>query len=367
MISDVVILDGTGGKSADKFGAETNVEIRQGSSVLQDLNFHTSCSVPLAVGDQFGSLLLTEFIPVGGSTACNTGESTVSTSHYDLTIGGGGAEGPQGPQGKLGAAGVDGTDGTDGAVGAVGADGAQGPQGKLGAAGVDGTDGTDGAVGAVGADGAQGPQGKLGAAGIDGTDGIEGATGPEGPIGLTGLTGEAGLPGEIGTDRLSFKFSSTGNINDKFLGQGDQANNWDSVSAQLIPSPGTLRSIACATHRPPGAIGSQESRTCTVHIRSAFDADDPIGEGQTGGPVGEIGLECTIFEDDETCVSIMDVPVNQFDQIAIFVNAENGGSGSVDNGPMYVSVIFGSEAVIPDPIAAVASCSGGGGSNKGKK
>ncbi|MFT6518345.1 MAG: hypothetical protein ACJATP_002012 [Candidatus Azotimanducaceae bacterium] len=276
-----------------------------------------------------------------------------------------GLTGDQGIQGETGLTGDQGIQGETGLTGDQGIQGDQGPQGKIGPAGADGLDGSEGL------DGAQGPQGKLGTAGIDGTDGTDGAdgaTGPQGPIGLTGLTGEAGLPGEVGTDRLSFKFSSTGNINDKFLGQGDQAQNWDSVSAQLIPSPGTLRSIACATHRPPGAIGSQEARTCTVHIRSAFDAADPIGEGQSGGPVGEIGLECTIFEDDETCVSVMDVPVNQFDQIAIFVNAENGGSGSVDNGPIYVTVIFGSEAVIPDPIAAVASSSsGGGGSSKGPK
>ena len=33
------------------------------SNVLQEIEFHTSCSQPLEVGNQFGSALLTEFIP----------------------------------------------------------------------------------------------------------------------------------------------------------------------------------------------------------------------------------------------------------------------------------------------------------------
>jgi hypothetical protein len=45
------------------FPANTYLEVRQGGQRLQYLKIHTSCSAPLNVGDQFGSLILREFIP----------------------------------------------------------------------------------------------------------------------------------------------------------------------------------------------------------------------------------------------------------------------------------------------------------------
>jgi len=48
-----------------------NIDITNGAVVLaQSLEIHTSCSSPLSVGDQFGSMQLVEFIPEGGSDAC---------------------------------------------------------------------------------------------------------------------------------------------------------------------------------------------------------------------------------------------------------------------------------------------------------
>lgn len=44
--------------------ADTYVKIfALNGTLLQDIKFHTSCSQPLNVGDQFGSLKLEKFIP----------------------------------------------------------------------------------------------------------------------------------------------------------------------------------------------------------------------------------------------------------------------------------------------------------------
>ena len=45
------------------FPSEIKFDIRQGGVTFQSLKIHTSCSQPLAMGDQFGSLILKEFIP----------------------------------------------------------------------------------------------------------------------------------------------------------------------------------------------------------------------------------------------------------------------------------------------------------------
>ena len=51
------VADGTG---ATSFGSETFVHIfsADGGTLLQTINFHTSCSVPLVIGDQYGSITL---------------------------------------------------------------------------------------------------------------------------------------------------------------------------------------------------------------------------------------------------------------------------------------------------------------------
>ncbi len=47
----------------NRFASETTFDVRQGGATLQSLTVHTSCSAPLNVGDQFGSMILREFIP----------------------------------------------------------------------------------------------------------------------------------------------------------------------------------------------------------------------------------------------------------------------------------------------------------------
>ena len=45
------------------FPSEIKFDIRKGGTTLQSLKIHTSCSQPLKVGDQFGSVIVTEFYP----------------------------------------------------------------------------------------------------------------------------------------------------------------------------------------------------------------------------------------------------------------------------------------------------------------
>ncbi len=49
----------------DKFDAQTDVIIDNG---LESISFHTSCSKPIAVGDQFGSMRLVELVSTEGGT-----------------------------------------------------------------------------------------------------------------------------------------------------------------------------------------------------------------------------------------------------------------------------------------------------------
>lgn len=58
MVGGEVRIRATG----DRLKSNTYLDIRQKSMVLQSLKIHTSCSKPLAVGDQFGSLYLQQFI-----------------------------------------------------------------------------------------------------------------------------------------------------------------------------------------------------------------------------------------------------------------------------------------------------------------
>ena len=57
-VGDMVTIQATG----DRLKSQTTFEIRQGSVVLQMLSIHTSCSKPLEVGDQFGSMVLRQMI-----------------------------------------------------------------------------------------------------------------------------------------------------------------------------------------------------------------------------------------------------------------------------------------------------------------
>jgi hypothetical protein len=77
-VGDTVVLDGNG----QKLDSETNVIITKGNSVLQRINFHTSCSVPLAVGDQHGGIVISSFTPdVGGHGGKGSKGSKAKGSH----------------------------------------------------------------------------------------------------------------------------------------------------------------------------------------------------------------------------------------------------------------------------------------------
>jgi hypothetical protein len=62
-LSEVLIEASGKGKKGEKLESNTKLEIKQGETVLQKLEIHTSCSKPLNVGDVFGSLTLKEFVP----------------------------------------------------------------------------------------------------------------------------------------------------------------------------------------------------------------------------------------------------------------------------------------------------------------
>lgn len=61
-IGDTVLLDNNG----TKLDSETHALISKGGKVIQSLNIHTSCSVPLVVGDQHGGLVISSFTPENG-------------------------------------------------------------------------------------------------------------------------------------------------------------------------------------------------------------------------------------------------------------------------------------------------------------
>lgn len=63
-LGDVVTITATG----QKLRADTGLAIEQGGATLQSLSIHTSCSQPLNVGDQFGSLRLVELTSRNGGT-----------------------------------------------------------------------------------------------------------------------------------------------------------------------------------------------------------------------------------------------------------------------------------------------------------
>ncbi len=59
-VGETVKVDAAG---RDTLHSNTKLKLTQNGVTLQELEIHTSCSQPLAVGDQYGSLLLVEFIP----------------------------------------------------------------------------------------------------------------------------------------------------------------------------------------------------------------------------------------------------------------------------------------------------------------
>jgi len=161
-------------------------------NVTQTIQFHTSCSEPLAIDDQFCSLKL---VYLGDATG------GLKTDEYDLTIG---AVGPQGPTGETGPTGPTGETGPTGATGETGPTGATGETGPTGATGETGPTGATGETGPTGdpgetgPTGSQGDPGETGPTGSQGDPGETGPTGSQGDPGETGPTGSQGDPGETG-------------------------------------------------------------------------------------------------------------------------------------------------------------------------
>ncbi len=192
-VGGTIVFTGT-----DKWPNEMTLHIQVGD-LMQDIQFHTSCSQPLAELDEFASFTLVDFF----------GAKDAFTQHdeYDLTIGAVGPEGPQGEQGKLGPQGEQGKVGAQGEQGKIGPEGAQGEQGKIGPEGAQGEqgkigpEGAQGEQGKIGPEGAQGEQGKIGPEGAQGEQGKigpEGAQGEQGKLGPQGEQGKVGAQGEQG-------------------------------------------------------------------------------------------------------------------------------------------------------------------------
>ena len=57
LVGSFVTFEATG----DRLKSNLVFDIRQGSDTVQDLKIHTSCSKPLNLGDQFGSMILRAF------------------------------------------------------------------------------------------------------------------------------------------------------------------------------------------------------------------------------------------------------------------------------------------------------------------
>ncbi|MFV1873320.1 MAG: hypothetical protein ACMZ64_08385 [Oleiphilus sp.] len=54
--------------NGSKFDSETNAEIYHDGKLIQSINFHTSCSVALEVGDQHGGIIISSFTPEAGGS-----------------------------------------------------------------------------------------------------------------------------------------------------------------------------------------------------------------------------------------------------------------------------------------------------------
>jgi len=80
-----------------EFPSEIEFDIRQGGQTLQSLKMHTSCSQPLEVDDQFGSVILKQFVPKGSTSpnanvvytyrVTNTGPAEVTVDVNDSELG----------------------------------------------------------------------------------------------------------------------------------------------------------------------------------------------------------------------------------------------------------------------------------------
>ena len=92
--------------------------------------------------------------------------------------------------------------------------------------------------------------------------------------------------------------------------------------------------MVCALNDPPG---DGNTRSCTIYKRVPGGPDPEFDETN---PIGNLVSTCDIVgSSDETCEWNGTISVNKFDQLAIYVGSVGSG---VDNGPIYVTILFGS-------------------------
>jgi hypothetical protein len=91
----------TAGES--QFDTDTVVVIRSGSTEVERIAFHTSCSQPLSAGDQFGSLRVVELTTTKGGTVSAT--PPAASTACTLTLGDCGKKGSKGTKASKGSKG----------------------------------------------------------------------------------------------------------------------------------------------------------------------------------------------------------------------------------------------------------------------
>ena len=278
--------------SGDKWGNKLSVLIDDGT-FSQEVSLHTSCSQPLVLGEEFGSLELMDFIGNGGTT-------TMQMDLYDLTLG---AVGPEGPQGDPGPKGDTGDQGPQGVQGKLGDTGAQGVQGKVGDTGAQGVQGK---VGDTGAQGVQGVQGKKGDTGDDSI-----VPGPQGVQGKKGDTGADGSDG-IGTNIMCFAGDQTVSTGGKFTGLGQQAGDHDSVGVISPFDAGALVVKLVAKAAQGGSGGN--SGIAVLH-----------------NDAGPLSSECVLLGDptSSTCSIPVTGTLTELDSLSIFFKTDGGSWAGV--------------------------------------
>jgi len=262
------------------FPSDTDIQILDMfGNELQDLRIHASCSKDLNVGDRFGALVLTGFIPQGSGLM-------QSFAEYDLTIcpiggppGEQGKLGPQGEQGKLGAQGEQGKLGPQGDQGKLGA---QGEQGKVGAQGEQGKLGAQGEQGKVGAQGEQGKLGPQGDQGKVGAQGDQGKPGPQGDQGKVGAQGDQGKPGPQGDQGKPGPQGDQGKVG----AQGDQGKPGPQGDQGKVGAQGDQGKLG-----PQGEQGKVGAQGDQGKLGPQGDKGEPGPQGNQGkpGPQGDQG------------------------------------------------------------------------------
>ncbi len=276
----LVVFTGDG-----KWPNELTLNINDGVQ-NQDVQLHTSCSQPLAIGDVFGSMTL-----VAMEADLQSG---MQHDLYDLTLGAVGPQGPQGkqgdigpqgPQGKVGDTGAQGPQGKQGDTGAQGPQGKQGDEGAQGPQGKQGDEGAQGPQGKQGDQGEQGPQGKVGDTGAQGPQGKQGDTGAQGPQGKQGDTGAQGPQGKVGDTGAQGPQGKVGDTG----AQGPQGKQGDTGAQGPQGKPGDTGATG-----PQGPQGKQGDTGAQGPQGKVGDtgAQGPQGKpGDTGaqGPQGKVG------------------------------------------------------------------------------